>query len=159
MDISEKKMQLRPVQTMDYAQLVGWISDAHACARWAGPDMAFPFSSEELPALLKVAQGPSFCLTDDTHNMLGFGQYFDKGAGIVRLARIIIAPSQRGQGLAKTLCQLLMQQARQELRVQAFSLAVFRDNLAAVSCYLQLGFVVVEEKSSDYRWEMVLPVA
>ncbi len=152
-------MKLRPVHTSDFATLATWVLDAHACARWGGPDLPFPFSAEDLPRLLNTAQGPSFCLIDENgenDEMLGFAQYFDKGEAVVRLARIILAPKQRGQGLAKTLCQLLMQQAQQEMRVARFSLAVYRDNLPALACYRQLGFVVDEEKSSGTRLEMRL---
>lgn len=45
-------LSLRPPLPSDYATLAAWVGDVHACARWAGPQLKFPFAAAELQTLL-----------------------------------------------------------------------------------------------------------
>lgn len=133
----------------DYEQLASWITDAWSCSRWAGPSVPFPFDANDLPKWLSAGIGHSLTLRQQGQtDLLGFGQWFDKGYGLVRLARIIIAPNQRGKGLGRILCQQIMDNARTSMAVETFSLGVYRDNPAALATYLRLGFHIVEELSN-----------
>lgn len=147
-------LHLRAPCDADFITIASWITDAKACARWAGPDMPFPFAAADLPALCLVLGAHSFCLIDEVGTLLGFAQCVEKGEGVMRLARVIVAPQQRGRGLSKALCEGSMRSTAQQGAVLAFSLGVYRDNPAAIRCYQQLGFVVVEEKCSLERLEM-----
>lgn len=147
-------LHIRAPSDADFITIASWINDANACARWAGPDMPFPFAVADLPALCMVHSALSFCLVDQNGALLGFAQCVEKGEGVMRLARVIIAPAQRGRGFAKVLCERVLQSTAQQCAVMAFTLGVYRDNPAAIRCYQQLGFEVVEEKSSLERLEM-----
>lgn len=139
---------LRLPLATDYDALAAWITDATACARWAGPVLRFPFAAAELPALLTVPGGSSYCLSQDDGKLLGFGQFWVLTAGAVHLGRIIIAPDERGRGRAKSLCSLLMAQAVRATGARAVTLRVYRDNPPALAVYRQLGFVDVETEST-----------
>ena len=136
--------------------VASWISDAKACSRWAGPQVPFPFSSVELPAHIHATDTNTFCLSAEKEDLLGFAQYFDKGNGVVRLARVIVSPACRGQGLGKILCALVIERALTSLKVESFSLGVYRDNPAAIATYSELGFSLVEDQSTEESLTMAL---
>ena len=93
--------------------------------------------------------GQSFCLAESSANLLGFGQYLMRKPGAVHLARIIISPAVRGKGFGTLLCQLLMARAIQATGANEVTLAVFRDNVVALSLYSSLGFSAVEAECSE----------
>jgi ribosomal protein S18 acetylase RimI-like enzyme len=141
-------LSLRPASATDYEEIAAWISDAGACLRWAGPKVPYPFLPAELPVLLAVPGGGSYCLADDAGGSpVGFGQYWPRPDGTVHLLRIIIRPESRGQGLGRELCGQLLSRAVKSAPAQAVTLNVYRDNLVAVALYERLGFAIVPEKS------------
>ena len=140
---------LRQPTAADYAALATWVPDAESCARWAGPKLQFPFSPQQLPGLLAEPGAHSFVLNRGPAEALGFCQFWVREAGVAHLARIILAPAARGQGLAATLCRLLMAEAVQAIDAQAFTLRVYRDNHPALAVYEGLGFVTVPAQSDE----------
>lgn len=137
----------------DYLVIASWIADAAACARWAGPQLAYPFDPAQLPQLLQVAPGASYVLCQEDAEILGFGQYRLREPGVAHLCRIAIAPQARGRGLGKQLCSLLLEEAVRSHGVGAASLRVYRDNPAARAIYAGLGFVEVEaESTAEVLW-------
>jgi ribosomal protein S18 acetylase RimI-like enzyme len=134
------------LQPADYDAIASWIPDAAACLRWAGPRLRFPFSAAELPALLTVAGGESYCLFDGTETC-GFGQHWVLTPGAVHLGRIILSPSTRGKGLGRVLCRQLATKAVQSTGAHTVTLRVYRDNAAALALYASLGFTPVESDS------------
>jgi ribosomal-protein-alanine N-acetyltransferase len=137
---------LRSLHPADYEAITSWVPDASACLRWAGPRVRFPFSAAELPALLTVPNGSSYCLADVTA-LYGFGQHWVVTPGAVHLGRIILSPEMRGQGLGRVLCQQLAAKAMQNTGANTVTLRVYRDNAVAVALYASLGFTPVESES------------
>lgn len=136
---------LRPPCESDYDTLTSWIPDARSCLLWAGPQLIFPFSAVALPALLVEGIDTTCHVMCDAHrHLLGFGQIVYRQECSAHLARIIIAPPFRNQGLAARLGTLLMAQAHRERTITHFTLNVFRDNLPAIKTYRNLGFVMVD---------------
>lgn len=140
---------LRQPETADYAALGTWVPDAESCIRWAGPKLKFPFDPLQLPQLLAEPDAQSFVLSRGPGEALGFGQFWVREAGVAHLARIILAPAARGQGLAAPLCGLLMAEATRHADAQAFTLRVYRDNHPALAVYEGLGFVAVPAQSDE----------
>jgi ribosomal-protein-alanine N-acetyltransferase len=140
---------LRQPTAVDYAALATWVPDADSCARWAGPKLKFPFDPQQLPQLLTEPGAHSFVLSRGPAEALGFCQFWVREAGVAHLARIILAPAARGQGLAAPLCRLLMAEAVREVGAQAFTLRVYRDNHPALATYEGLGFVTVPAQSDE----------
>jgi len=139
--------QFRLPSVADYAELASWIGNATDCARWAGPQLPFPFTVAALSELLQVAEGESWAMADAAGRLLGFGQFWLRPTGTVHLGRIIISPHWRGHGGAKALCSWLMATARERHGERTVTLRVYRDNPAALRTYLQLGFTAVEPES------------
>jgi [ribosomal protein S18]-alanine N-acetyltransferase len=137
----------------DYAAIAAWIPDAAACARWAGPQLPYPFDPAQLPELLQVRPGASYVLCQGDADVLGFGQYRLRQPGVAHLCRIVVAPEARGRGLGKILCRLLMEEASQTNGARAATLRVYRDNPAARAVYAGLGFVEVDpESTAEVLW-------
>jgi ribosomal protein S18 acetylase RimI-like enzyme/SAM-dependent methyltransferase len=132
---------LRPPIDSDYRAIASWIADAKACAHWAGPKLRFPFAGAELAGLLAGGNATSHALIDADGRFVAFGQLVTKAPDLVRLARIIVAPDQRGVGIGRILCEHLIAEATRHPEVDTLSLGVYRDNRAAIALYLSLGFV------------------
>lgn len=146
----ELTLILRLPQAEDYQALSGWIPDAAAALRWAGPLVRWPFSAEMLPTLLVAPGAHSRVLAiADDHTPLGFGQYWPRDDGAVHLGRLITAPGLRRQGHGRTLVQRLMAEARQATGAGRVTLRVYRDNAAAMALYAALGFSAMPEHSDD----------
>ncbi len=79
---------------------------------------------------------------------MGFGQYWLTAPGAAHLGRIIVSPQARGRGLGRVLMQLLGAEALRSPGVQRLTLRVYRDNLAAVALYRDLGFQPVDDAST-----------
>lgn len=139
---------LRPPEAADYLALGSWVRDAESCARWAGPKLKFPFKPARLSRLLAEPGANSRVMSrGPAAPALGFGQFWVRDPGVAHLARIILAPTARGQGLGDTLCELLMAEAARVTGAGAFTLRVYRDNDPALAIYERLGFVVVPDLS------------
>jgi ribosomal protein S18 acetylase RimI-like enzyme len=108
----------------------------------------FPFSAAELPALISVPNGESYCFADGSIPY-GFGQHWVHTPGAVHLGRIILSPAVRGKGLGRELCQQLATTAVQRTQATTVTLRVYRDNAAAVALYASLGFAPVETESGQ----------
>ncbi|WP_082090821.1 GNAT family N-acetyltransferase [Halomonas sp. HG01] len=139
---------LRTPQTADYEAIASWVVDKKACARWAGPLVPFPFSSENLPELLEVEGCASYCLVDSNNQCVGFGQFWMTDHGAVHIGRIIVSPEARGVGAGRLLCERLMDKALRSTGAHMVTLRVYRDNHTARSLYSSLGFVVVNSEST-----------
>jgi ribosomal protein S18 acetylase RimI-like enzyme len=76
-------------------------------------------------------------------SLLGYGElWVDAGEQEVELARLIVAPAQRGQGIGVTLVRRLLEEVRRTAYPRAF-LRVVPDNRIAIACYLRAGFTAV----------------
>ncbi len=140
---------LRIAEPADYEVIASWIPDPQSCLRWAGPRVPFPFTPAELPRLLAMADGRSYCLAERVANPVGFGQYWMLRPAAVHLGRIIVAPAARGRGFGRLLCQLLVARAIEATGATEVTLRVFRDNTTALSLYSSLGFSAIEAESSQ----------
>lgn len=140
---------LRLARAGDYAVIASWISDAASCARWAGPQLAYPFDIRALPHLLEKPGSNAMVLTDATDATLGFAQYWQRDAQRVHLGRIIVSPSSRGLGYGRILCEGLLSTALSHTGRSIASLRVYRDNPAAQNLYRQMGFVEVASDSDQ----------
>ncbi|MCL7929705.1 GNAT family N-acetyltransferase [Halomonas llamarensis] len=132
---------LRTPEKADYEAIAAWISDKKACSRWAGPSVPFPFAATDLPELLAIQGGSSYCLSDSDNRCVGFGQFWPGKQGAVHIGRIIISPEARGKGTGRLLCEKLIAQARQSTGASTVTLRVYRDIMPLVLCIQALAFL------------------
>jgi ribosomal protein S18 acetylase RimI-like enzyme len=138
---------LRTPTPADYWEITSWIVDAKSCLQWAGPRLEFPFAVGELPQLLTMTGGESYCLGPRDASPYGFGQHWPRGPNRVHLGRIIVSPALREKGLGSLLVKQLSARAVAVSGANEVTLNVYRDNPGALSLYRKLGFVPVETES------------
>lgn len=139
---------LRKAQSCDYAAIAGWLPDASATLRWAGPKISFPLTSAALEEQVQVAGGESYVLVNHLDSV-AFGQFWTFAPGAVHLGRLIVGPGHRRRGFGRVLCSQLISVAVRSTRARAVSLRVYRDNLVARNLYSSLGFEEVLAESDD----------
>lgn len=123
------------------SQLRGWFHSAAEQQSWGGDNFDYPCNEARFLELLCRPGTQSYSLlAPDSAELLGFGQLCDR-FGCHHLARLVITPEYRGQGLAKTLIFALILQALKQQR-RDISLYVHRHNNIALQCYQSLGFAV-----------------
>ena len=140
------QMNLRKAKRADLKTIIEWIPNELTCKRWAGPNVRFPLSIENLSIDIGLSDNNSYCLTY-SGSIVAFGQLLTKENGYLHLARIIVDPSKRTKGYGRLLCNALLQIASQ-WGYHKISLNVYRDNTRALKLYENLGFREITEKSS-----------
>jgi [ribosomal protein S18]-alanine N-acetyltransferase len=129
---------LRAFRASDVDAICGWIQTAEELDLWASLQsvnvdavlFARWHADEDVDPYVLVLDGQP----------VGYGEIWtDDEEGEAELARIVIAPDDRGRGLGRKLTGLLTTQAR-KLGFDEVWLRVRPDNAAAISAYLGAGF-------------------
>jgi len=122
-------------------QLQSWFKSAEQQHSWGGDNFDFPCSAARFLQQLNRPGTQSFSLRKSAEDpLLGFGQICDRFS-CHHLARLVICPEHRGQGLAKMLIVNLIKQAFSQQQ-RDISLYVHRHNVIAIQCYQSLGFTI-----------------
>uniref|UniRef100_UPI004047D95E GNAT family N-acetyltransferase n=1 Tax=Rheinheimera sp. TaxID=1869214 RepID=UPI004047D95E len=122
-------------------QLQRWFNNAEQLHNWGGDSFDYPYTAQQFIAQLCRPATQSYSLiTGHAAQWVGFGQLCDR-FGCHHLARLVIAPTHRGKGLARTLIYELFIKALAE-QPKPFSLYVHRHNTLALQLYIALGFVI-----------------
>jgi len=137
----------RTARSSDVATIVHWVETPKALERWAGPGLTWPTDGPTLWQEIDASNNTSFSLVANDAP-IAFGQLVDKGERRAHLARIIVSPAHRRQGLGERLCRNLISEAHQR-GADKVTLNVFADNLAAIDLYRRLGFI--EDGEIDTR--------
>jgi ribosomal protein S18 acetylase RimI-like enzyme len=130
--------------------MMTWIKDERQLSAWAGPNFRYPFTRESFTQDLRLGDLASYCLLGPTitaangpDELLAVGQIYQR-LDKRHLARLLVAPKQRGKGLAKVLIKFLSILGRQRMELAGASLLVLPENSAAVQVYTSIGFEVVK---------------
>ena len=124
--------------------LMSWFTNEKELADWSGPNFRFPYDFSSFSEDLKLNTFCSFALlSSDKNDVLAFGQYYQR-IGRCHLARLIVNPTFRGQGIAAQLIQKIIKTGSKELNVIECSLFVFNHNKQAIKAYVKQGFSVVD---------------
>lgn len=143
-------IQLLPASLDELFQLQSWFRSAEQTHTWAGDNFPYPAHfSRFLQHLCPHGTASYVLLQKPEQIMLGFGQLCDR-FGKHHLARLVINPQLRGQGLAKRLiCELMLAGLAKQQR--DFSLYVHRHNKIALNCYQRLGFQFAEQPEAENK--------
>ncbi len=129
---------LRPASLRDLERVATWIHTADECRLWAGTRVQFPLRLAALAVSIDFSQQPGFVLKAGP-DIVGFGQIVPKAGGRAHLARLIVSPTHRRQGLGATLVRGLLDRARVDGHAVG-SLNVDPANETAIRLYERLGF-------------------
>lgn len=129
----------------DCKTVVGWIPDANALYLFTGPRLAWPLTPMQLGETAENPGQSAWMLLDDDGRVVGHFDLTLDGEGAL-LGRVLIAPEDRGRGLAHILVAHARNKA-QELGAAQMTLRVIKGNEPAIRTYLQAGFRL--EESAD----------
>src|SRR3954469_10693977 len=89
----------------------------------------------------------AYLFRDDSGEPVAYGElWLDEEEGEVELARLLVAPERRGQGVGRALTRALTDRARTtHPELPAVILRVRPENAQAIRAYLAAGFVAVPE--------------
>ena len=143
-------IKLNAATEVDISRLISWFPTARSVRLWGGPKFRYPFTAETFFEDVHWQQIDSYRLVDPAGDMLAFGQIYER-LGRVNLARLVVSPNRRRQGIGKQLVALLMRIGRESFPLQEYSLYVCKDNYPAQACYAGMGF---EERQMPVGDEM-----
>ena len=152
---------LRPAELADLPELMSWFPVASAVELWSGPKFRYPFTEETFLADCRWRDFASRVLTDRHEQLAAFGQISDR-YDRSHLARLVVHPDLRGQGVGSALMNALIAEVRRLHPYDECGLFVFRHNGAAVNCYRRAGFEIaaypVNAPMRDSCWYMTRSV-
>lgn len=125
----------------DIDQLMKWFPDADATRIWGGPDFRHPFNRHSFAEDIHWGRMATFSLRSPAGELAAFGQLYER-LHRINLARLVVNPTMRGQGIGKRLIEALMTLGPQMFFCSEFSLFVYRDNVVAAKIYESMGFEV-----------------
>jgi len=120
-----------------------WFKDKQQFTDWAGPKVHYPFTPASFAQDLQINTINSFAMVDKDDTLIGFGQYYLRH-NKCHLARLVISPNRRGEGLITPLIQHLQLDAKHSIGTIQSSLFVYQHNIAAIKAYQRLGFEVAQ---------------
>jgi ribosomal protein S18 acetylase RimI-like enzyme len=148
-------MELRPFSSGRAALVASWAATAREATLWCGHTDGLVPTEKVLAWATEDGVRP-FGLFD-SEELVGYGElWLDDEEHEVELARLIVDPRRRGQGLGRALVTGLTRLAREHYP-QVF-LRVHPDNAAALRCYAAAGFVPVDP-ALQAEWNAPQPVA
>lgn len=130
---------LADAEAGDIDALLSWFPDEASIRSWGGPDFRYPYNRHSFAEDLHWGRMASFSLRDSGDELAAFGQMYEKFS-CINLARLVVNPTLRGQGVGKRLITMLMAIGPQMFSLRKFSLFVLRDNVPAYECYKSMGF-------------------
>ena len=84
---------------------------------------------------MEASQENAYVLVGVTPAVIGFGQVLPRDDNFLHLARLIVDPGLRGQGIGRNLCVALMNIGAAKHHAKCFTLNVYESNVAAVKLY------------------------
>ena len=141
-------MKLNAATNSEIDHLMSWFPSERSVDIWGGPKFRYPFTPETFREDVCWQNMDTYCLVDAAGEMLAFGQIYERH-GRINLARLVVSPNRRGQGIGRQLVVLLMEQGRKSIPRPEYSLYVYRDNHPAKACYAGLGFEEDEYPEND----------
>jgi ribosomal protein S18 acetylase RimI-like enzyme len=146
---------LRSPSEAEASVLVGWSLSAAETKRWCSSD-EHPVSSERVLSWWQPADVEAYVAVDAAGVLVGYGElWLDPDEDEVELARLIVAPMIRGQGVGRRLVAALVERARTTGLANVI-LRVSRGNPAAVRCYRASGFRRLDAERNAV-WNMGQP--
>jgi RimJ/RimL family protein N-acetyltransferase len=160
MSVPPEQLILRPFESRQAPTVVAWPQSVEEARWWAGPQTSWPLHPSVMERWHTDPEIHPYVLSDQGA-LIAYGElWLDAEEQEVELARLIVAPERRGQGVGRRLVRLLLQNAGHTDYPYAF-LRVFPENRAGIACYLRSGFAEVSQADQqlfnqgqplDYLW-------
>ncbi|MET8509743.1 GNAT family N-acetyltransferase [Streptomyces sp. NPDC004787] len=135
--------------------VAGWPTSPDEVVMWCGRN-EYPIDAQTVAEWQKREDVQAYVLVEGK-KVVGYGEvWFDAEEDEAELARIIVAPGYRGQGLGRVLVRGLLAQAVRAGFRDVF-MRVHPDNEKALNCYRGAGFAPVDAVLAE-NWNAAQPV-
>ncbi|WP_338001297.1 GNAT family N-acetyltransferase [Pseudomonas brassicae] len=146
------KLTHRPVRSGDIALICAFATTAQELF-YMFPKAQFPLTTAQLQSAIE--QRSDSTVVERDGSVVGFANFYRcEFQGVCALGNVVVAPSARGQGVARYLVQTLTALAFARHQALEVQVSCFNDNTAGLLLYPQLGFVpfaIVERQGPDLR--------
>ena len=153
--------RLRRARDGDVPALMSWFQSAGDIVIWGGPKFRYPFDDVTFRQDAHFDDMDSFAVTDSDSAMCAFGQIYNRNEHM-NLARLVVDPTRRGQGLGRALIRGLLEVGPTLFELDSFSLFVFRHNKPALELYRSMGFKIQkyppDQVLADECWFLTRPL-
>ena len=140
-------IDIRTAQESDLLIVSQWLRNQAECEMWAGHRVLYPIDLPALPDAIQWSESDSWVVTL-REEVAAFGQLVPKPGGRFHIARMIVAPDHRAEGLGRRLTEHLLATAV-ETEASVLSLNVFADNYRAIALYRSLGFSETDRPADE----------
>jgi ribosomal protein S18 acetylase RimI-like enzyme len=144
-------LTLRPFDSRDDEELISWFTNAEELRRFAGASLRWPLDERQLKIVRDASNLTAYSAYDPphTHPPCGHIELVRLAEpGVIRFARVGLAPRVRGLGLGRELMLLALAKARR-WDATSIDLFVFEDNEPARRLYASFGFRQVGVDPTD----------
>ncbi len=136
-----------PITPADASAIAAWVPAPADVIRFAGPEMAFPFSQEAF--LAGASDSWWIFVLRDRGRLVATGSFGTKGEGEARIGRVLVDPACRGKGYGRSVMEHLIARAFDLPEIDRISLGVYENNMSARTLYEDLGFVDAGGRRTD----------
>lgn len=157
---------LIPFTAAHFPLLLDWFPTRPELAQWGGPLLDFPLSQNQLEKMLEDGETEPpkrLCwMAEKNGAPVGHVQLgFDWRNGNALICRVAIAPEMRGQGLAGSMIDRVIEEAFRFTTVERLELNVYTWNAAAIRTYQRSGFTLEGVRRSSalvdgQRWDTAI---
>ena len=151
-------IEIEKFTAKDFKNLISWINNEEDLMQFAGPQLTFPLTDEQLEKSLRNKNVFCFKVIDiSTGLAIGHAEIFLKENSFA-LARILICDkNMRGKGFGKKVVEKLLEFGFNNFDKNTAELNVFDWNTSAIKCYENVGFEInpdlkFERKVNDKTW-------
>jgi RimJ/RimL family protein N-acetyltransferase len=149
-------MHIRSLTRDDFCAIVTWFPDEAALVQWGGPDVTFPLDESQLDTAMAEGIGERprrrlWIAELDASPVAHAQVVLDWRHGVARLARVCVAPTHRGSGLALPFLRRVIDATFAEPIFERLELNVYTFNAPAIRTYEKLGFIAEGVRRSSVR--------
>jgi ribosomal protein S18 acetylase RimI-like enzyme len=163
MELRDDQFNLRRYESRDGLQVVQWASTPEIALAWASLDK--PCNDPAIFAQWHSEPGIHAYVLALDGRLVAYGEIWEElEISDVEIARIIVAPGERGRGIGRVLIQHLLSRCP-SITPRTFYVRVRPDNTVAFRCYLKAGFRFVPseerrqfnaDQPTEYVWMLRL---
>ncbi len=132
-------MEIEVARIEDAREVMTWFPDKESVMLWGSPYTRWPIREETFFEDIYWDRIESRVARGEQGELLAFGQFYAKLARC-HLARLVVNPDYRRQGIGLKFIAGLMEHGSEALNTKEFSLYVMTVNKPAWRCYKALDF-------------------
>jgi GNAT superfamily N-acetyltransferase len=134
------ELSLRPFVEADEAEVTSWFADAGELRFFAGKRLTWPLDAGQW---LSIRLDPGVTswtgVLADSPIPVAHGELIVESPAVAQLARLAVAPRERGHGVGRTMVANLIERGRASGH-SLLTLTVHEDNSSAIRAYRGFGF-------------------